>query len=80
MQKKNILAIISDPQMLRTVNRELRKQYDLVPLTTVKDAKRFLQSGRADLVLLDLDGDHTAENALIAYIRENEDRCLGRYP
>ena len=72
MKKKNILAIISDPQMLRTVNRELRKAYDVVPLTTVKDAKRFLEGGRADLILLDLNGDIGAENALIAHIRTRE--------
>jgi diguanylate cyclase (GGDEF)-like protein len=71
MEKKNILVIMSDPQMLRTVNRELRKQYEIVPMTTAKDARQFLVCHTTDLILMDLNEDYEEEHKMIRFLRLN---------
>ena len=55
MTKKKILIVDDSPSNLATLENTLKDDYDTVALTSGLNALRFLETNKADLMLLDIE-------------------------
>lgn len=54
MEKRKILAVDDNSISLATIEQELKKEYDIIPVNSGSRALQFLRREQADLILLDI--------------------------
>lgn len=74
MEKKKILAVDDNSISLATIEQELKKDYEIIPVNSGSRALQYLRREKADLILLDI---QMAQKDGLETLREirGMDRC-----
>lgn len=74
MEKRKILAVDDNSISLATIEQELKKAYDIIPVNSGSRALQYLRREEADLILLDIQMAQKDGLETLKEIREME-RC-----
>lgn len=72
MEKKKILAVDDNSISLVTIEQELKKEYEVVPVNSGSRALQYLKRERPDLILLDIQMANMDGIETLKQIREIE--------